>query len=456
MRRVEEWVPPDQRDLVILGALSLVVGVAAGLAGALYRLSLMAADNLRNVVIAWAQGRAALGFVIVVAMCAAAAYVAALLVRRLSPHASGSGIPHVESVLRGEASPAKFILLPIKFVGGVLAIGGGLALGREGPSVQIGAVIGHLTGVLFRREWVDCRALLAAGAGAGLATAFNAPMAGAVFVLEELVQRFEHRIAMSALAASSTAIATAHFVLGDHMEFPMPQVHDPVTATGPIYLVFGVAMGLLGVFYNWLLLSTMAAYDGFTRFPVEIRAGLTGALVGAIAWFAPNLVGGGDVITHATLHGGEDIFFLPFVLALRFGLGSASYAAGTPGGLFAPMLALGAMAGLLFGVAAGLIFPGIPVQPYAFALVGMTALFTAAVRAPLTGIVLVTEMSGAVSLLLPMLVACFTAMLTPTLMGSAPIYDSLRQRASRLAAGTSARAPDESPGPPIKITAEQE
>jgi chloride channel protein, CIC family len=244
-------------------------------------------------------------------------------------------------------------------------------------------------------------------------------------------------------------------VLGNHMEFPMPEIVAPGTATGPLFLFFGVVMGLLGVFYNWLLLSTMAAYDGFTRFPVEIRAGLTGAVVGAIAWFAPGLVGGGDAITHATLYGGEDIFFLPFVLALRFGLGSASYAAGTPGGLFAPMLALGAVAGLLFGVVSGLLFPGLHIQPQAFALVGMTALFTAAVRAPLTGIVLVTEMSGAVSLLLPMLVACFSAMLTPTLLSNAPIYDSLRARANRLASGAT-RAPDESPVSPIKIVAAPE
>jgi CIC family chloride channel protein len=447
---------PDQRSLLILGALSLVVGVAAGFAGAAYRLCLSAADHWRDVIIAWAQGRALVGFFCVVALCGASAFVAAWLVRRFSPHASGSGIPHVESVLRGETPPSNFILLPVKFLGGVLAIGGGLALGREGPSVQIGAVIGHLTGSLFRREWIDCRALLAAGAGAGLATAFNAPMAGAVFVLEELVQRFEHRIAFSALAASSTAIATAHFVLGDHMEFPMPDIVAPGTATGPLFLVFGVVMGLLGAFYNWLLLATMSAYDGFGRAPVELRAAATGALVGAIAWFAPGLVGGGDTIAHAALSGREDIFFLPFVLALRFGLGSASYAAGTPGGLFAPMLALGALAGLFFGVVAGLLFPGLALQPQAFALVGMTALFTAAVRAPLTGIVLVTEMSGSVSLLLPMLVACFTAMLTPALLRNAPIYDSLRQRSHRLAMAPPARAPARGPGLAVGVNAAPE
>ena len=148
------------------------------------------------------QGRGIAGLALVVLGCAAAAMAAAWLVRRFSPHASGSGIPHVEAVLEGELPPADFRMIPVKFVGGVLAIGSGLALGREGPSVQMGAGIAHLVGLLFRRSWPDSRVLLAAGAGAGLATAFNAPIAGAIFVLEELVRRFDTKIAIAALGAS--------------------------------------------------------------------------------------------------------------------------------------------------------------------------------------------------------------------------------------------------------------
>ncbi len=310
-------------------------------------------------------------------------------------------------------------------------MGSGLALGREGPSVQIGAVIGHLIGKASGRDWADCRALLAAGAGAGLATAFNAPMAGAVFVLEELVQKFEHRTAIAALGASSTAIATAHFILGDAPEFALSPLDYPAPAIGPLFFLFGGLMGFLGVFYNRLLYATLRAYDSFSKTPVERRAALTGAAVGALAWFAPGIVGGGETISQSALSGSQDIFILPLVLALRFGLGSASYAAGTPGGLFAPMLALGALAGLFFGVICGLLLPGLDIQPQAFAVVGMTALFTAAVRAPLTGMVLVTEMTGSAVLLLPMLAACFTAMLAPTLLGEAPIYEALRDRLLR-------------------------
>src|SRR6516165_10627203 len=110
-------------------------------------------------------------------------------------------------------------VVAVKFVGGVLAIGSGLALGREGPTVQMGASIAHFVGQVFRRDWPDCRVLIAAGAGAGLATAFNAPIAGAILVLEELIEKFEHRIAIAALAASATAIAVAHTLLPDAPDF---------------------------------------------------------------------------------------------------------------------------------------------------------------------------------------------------------------------------------------------
>jgi CIC family chloride channel protein len=163
---------------------------------------------------------------LVSAACAAAIAVAAWLVRRFSTHASGSGIPHVEAVLKQELPPAPLSLVPVKFVGGGLAIGSGLALGREGPSVQMGASVAHLVGKLFQRDWPDCRVLLAAGAGAGLATAFNAPIAGAVFVLEELVRHFETRIAIAALGASATAMSVARLFIGEQPEFSVdpPQV----------------------------------------------------------------------------------------------------------------------------------------------------------------------------------------------------------------------------------------
>src|SRR5271163_1329406 len=193
--------------LIVLAVLALVVGAVSGLVGALFLLLLQRADRFRDAVIVWSHSESIAGLCVVTVACGAGAAGAAWLVRRYSPQASGSGIPHVEAVLNGELPQAPFRIIPIKFVAGVLAIGSGLALGREGPSVQMAGTIGHLVGKEFRRNWPDCRVLLAAGAGAGLATAFNAPGAGAIFVLEELVRRFELRVAIAALGASATAIS---------------------------------------------------------------------------------------------------------------------------------------------------------------------------------------------------------------------------------------------------------
>jgi chloride channel protein, CIC family len=431
----------EEGSLLALAALALVVGALSGLIGAVFRLALAQADAWRDALIAWAHGAGPAGILLVMAVFAAAAAGAAWLVRRYERRALGSGIPDVEAVLHQELRPAPFRLIPVKFFGGLMAIGGGLALGREGPSVQMAAIIGRFTGLVFRRSWPDCRVLLAAGAGAGLATAFNAPIAGAIFVLEELVRKFELRIAIAALGASATAISVAHVLLGEAPDFQVPALAPARIETMPLYFALGAATGLAAVAYNRTLLAALAAADRLGHWPVELRAGLIGAAVGLLAWFAPGLVGGGDAITQRTLIGAETLLFLPFAFLLRFGLGAVSYAAGTPGGLFAPMLALGAQFGLLFGLLCSLAFPALDIEPAAFAVVGMAGFFTGVVRAPLTGIVLVTEMTESVAALLSMLGACFAAMLVPTLLRDPPIYDSLRARtAQRTPAADGARA----------------
>ena len=250
-----------QGSLVVLALLSLLVGAASGLVGAVFRLTLEQGDRLRDAVIAWAHGRELVGLLLIIGVSAAATGLAAWLVRRHSPEAAGSGIPHVEAVLNGDLPPASFTLIPVKFFGGLLAIGAGLALGREGPSVQMGASLAHLVGVIFRRSWPDSRVLLAAGAGAGLATAFGAPIAGAVFVLEELVRRFDTRITITTLGASAGAIAVARVLLGNAPDFHVAPLPQPGFGTLPIYLALGVVAGFLGIAYNRTLLSTLAAAD---------------------------------------------------------------------------------------------------------------------------------------------------------------------------------------------------
>jgi chloride channel protein, CIC family len=227
--------------------------------------------------------------------------------------ASGSGIPHVEAVLDGKLQPAPFVVIPVKFFGGLLAIGSGLALGREGPTVQMGASIAHFVGEIFHRNWPDCRVPVAAGAGAGLATAFNAPIAGAVFVLEELVRRFEPKIAIVALGASSSAILVARPLLGDLADFQVHALVYPSNSMQPLFFVLGVLAGLLAIAYNHAILGAMTVADKLHRCPVELRAALVGAAVGVLAWFAPDLVGGGDSLTQSAPLGAGTIALIPLL-----------------------------------------------------------------------------------------------------------------------------------------------
>jgi chloride channel protein, CIC family len=422
---------PPTSSLATLAILSLLVGAAAGFLGAMFRLALDQANVFRNALADWAHGYSVFGLPLIIIACAAATALAAWLVRRFSPRAAGSGIPHVEAVLNEELPPASFWLIPVKFFGGILAIGAGLALGREGPSVQMGASLAHLIGKTFRRSWPDCRVLIAAGAGAGLATAFNAPIAGAIFVLEELVRRFETRIAIAALGASATAMAVARMFLGDGPEFQVFPLPYPSSAAHVLFFTLGAVAGLAAVVYNKTILAAINLSEKHNVWPVELRAALIGAAVGLLVWFTPDFVGGGESLTQQTLSGALTFGTLAAVFALRFGLGAVSYAAKTPGGLFAPMLVLGAQLGLLFAGVCQLVLPNLAVPPDAFAVVGMAAFFTGVVRAPVTGIVLIIEMTGSLPMLLPMLGACFAAMLIPTLLGNAPIYESLRDLDAR-------------------------
>ena len=425
--------PSDgNRSLLVLALLAPVVGAASGLLGALFRLSLAAADRFRTAAIAWAQGGSVAGFVLVAAVCAAAVGVAAWMVRRFSPYASGSGIPQVEALLQDELPSPPLHLLAVKFFGGLLAMGAGLALGREGPSVQMGAAVAHLAGQVSRRTWLDCKVLIAAGAGAGLATAFNAPIAGAIFVLEELMRRFETRTAIAALGASAAAIAVARAFLGPAPDFVVAPIAFAGVRTWALFVALGAVAGVAGTLYSAALLRTLSAMDRLRRWPVQARAAVVGAAVGVIGWFAPGLVGGGDDITQRVLAGGASVALLPLAFLLRFGLGPMSYAAATPGGLFAPILVLGAQLGLFCSAVLGVLAPGMESGGAAFAVVGMAAFFTGVVQAPVTAIVLVIEMTASFTMLLPMISACFAAMLLPNLLGAEPVYDSLRARTFRM------------------------
>jgi chloride channel protein, CIC family len=246
-----------------------------------------------------------------------------------------------------------------------------------------------------------------------------------------LMRRFDTRTTIATFAASASAIAVSREFLGQGPVFRFESAPYPGFGSVAIYLCLGILAGAFGVLYNRVLLSTLAGVDRLQGAWAALFPAMVGAFVGVITWFHPNLVGGGDGITQSILTGAGTLSIVGIVFLMRFALGSVSYAAGTPGGLFAPMLVLGAQIGWLFATVCDRLFPQHAMDPKVVAVVGMAAFFTAVVRAPLTGIILIIEMTNGFTLLLPMLAACFTAMLLPTVFDNEPIYESLRKRLLR-------------------------
>jgi CIC family chloride channel protein len=414
--------------LIRLGLVALTAGALTGLAGGLFRLALTWADRTRLTVLAYSHAHYPyLGWLIPVIGAAVCVAIARFLVR-LQPLASGSGVQRVEAVMRAEAEPAPPSVLPVKFVGGVLSIGAGMVLGREGPTVQMGSVFGSWLGRWLRLPVDDIRQLQAATAGAGLAVAFNAPLGGALFVFEEVVRRFGVRLVLATLIACGTAMAVAQQILGNPLDFRVSPIAVPPFWSGVPYLGLGLLLGALSVWYNRLIVFGLDTFEHFAALPVELRAAFVGAVVGAIAWFEPRLVGGGEGIIQQVLSGGLTLSALAALLVVRWFLGPFSYSAGTPGGVFAPLLLVGAAFGALYAGILHALFPGLALDASAFAIVGMTAFFVGVVRAPFTGIALVVEMTGVTSLFVPLMIAGFGAMLAATLLRGEPIYDTLRSR----------------------------
>jgi len=420
----------QQAGTLRLVAVATPAGALTGVVAATFGQLLEHGGSLRGDLISWAHDHHLLGIVVLLAVTVAATTVAALMVHRLEPHAEGSGIPRVEAVVEGRAAPGRLRILPVKYVGGLLAIGGGLALGREGPSVQMGGVIATACARVARLTPADLRMVVAGGAAAGLATAFNAPIAGAVFVLEELLKRFDPRSALATLAASGAGFAATYLVADDGTVFETPELPDPTLSQAPLVLIVGLLCGLLGVAYNRAVMAGLSYVD-VSRVPVALRAGAVGLAVGVLAWVEPGWVGSGDNLTQSALTGHGAVATIVVLLLVRFVLGVVSYAANTPGGLFAPMLVLGSQAGLLVGVV-GLEVADLPAATAAaLALTGLAAFFAATVQAPVTGLILATEMTGSVTWLPPMLGAVAVSMLVARGLRCVPIYDALTARSAR-------------------------
>lgn len=409
----------------------LAVGLGAGISISIFRYLLAGSEILRPVIYhnlreARADGQwqwlalYILSFIII-------AYLLKLIVAR-EPMCTGSGIPQIKGILQGDMSMRWFSVLWSKIIGGVLAIGAGMSLGREGPSVQIGACVGQGLSQTSRRTRFESRILMTAGAGAGLAAAFNAPLAGVIFGLEEMQKTISPALLLTGITASITAATVTEVVFGMSPVFSMGYLLPLPLNLFDVLVAAGIVIGLLGRLFNIALAYSLDTYS---------RLGLSGmkkplvplALAGILGFVLPEILGGGNLLVDSLVVTDYTIGFLCLLFVGKFLFTMICFGSGVPGGIFLPMLVLGAAGGAVLAkllVLAGLL----PAMYYADIIVfGMAAYFSSVVKSPVTGSILILEMTGSFQHMLALLVVSLTAYVISDLTGGRPVYDELLDRA---------------------------
>ncbi|CRI67988.1 H(+)/Cl(-) exchange transporter ClcA (modular protein) [Thiocapsa sp. KS1] len=404
-----------------------LVGGLAGLIGAAFHAVLDGADQGRDALRAALDAAPIPGWLVLMVLGALVLVTALWMVRRFAPETAGSGIQEVEAILAGQRTLRWRRVLPVKFVAGFLAVGSGLVLGREGPTVHMGAALGQMASERMAPDDRQRRALIAAGAAAGLAAAFNAPLAAIVFVTEELREHFEYSFAsiQSVILACCAAVVVSGWILGQGPDLPVPNLDMAPLAALPLFVLLGLLIGALGVVFNGLLLGSARSFRALSTEQAYLSAAVVGMVLGALLWLAPDTVGGGEALVESLPREHPELLILIALIAVRLLTTVGSYGIGLPGGIFAPLLALGTIAGAAFSELVATLAPSLSLEPGIFAVAAMGALFAATVRAPLTGIILVIELTGAQVLALPIILTCLTATFTAEAMGGRPIYSLL-------------------------------
>lgn len=345
------------------------------------------------------------------------------------PHIKGSGIPEVEGQLMGELELPWFSILWKKFIAGILSIGSGLFLGREGPSIQLGSAIGQGSSQFISSTPSEVRILTASGAAAGLSAAFNAPMAGTLFILEEVYHNFSPLVWISALTSSIFANFVSSNIFGLTPVLKINHTNDFPLKYYWILLILGIVLGILGFIYQKVTFFMPKIYVKLlSSIPSYWYGILPLILVIPIGYLFPNLLGGGNSLILYLPQNNLPLYCIILIFLLRFIFSTFSYGSGLPGGIFLPILTLGA----LIGGIVGSIFFHLHLMPKEYIInlliFSMAGYFAGIGKAPFSAIILITEMVGNLSHLMPLAVVSLIAYITVDILGGAPIYETLLQK----------------------------
>ena len=404
----------------------IIIGLSSGLIIVAFRYCLERAELLREAIYNSANMYSLKAIFFLLLGLGLIAFLLNLIVKT-EPLVSGSGIPQVKGVLTGHLKMKWAKILVLKFIGGVLAIGAGLSLGREGPSVQIGATVGQGVSRLLGRLKIEEKFLITSGASAGLAAAFNAPLAGVIFAMEELNKNFSPAILMSTVAASLSADFVTKLFYGSTSAFNFPEL--PILPVNYyLYLIgLGLIIGLFGGFFNRSLIKTLELRDKI-RLPSTLIIAIPLLITGLLGYFLPQVLGGGNQLIDSLSQSYFPISLLILLVLVKFFFTLISYGTGVPGGIFLPILVIGALTGNIYSDLIVKIFHVSPYYSNNFIIFAMAAYFTAVVKAPITGSILITEMTGSFSHLWALITVSTVAYLASDLLKTKPIYEALYDR----------------------------
>ncbi len=414
LHRLGKLQPREDQIFLVL---SLVIGALTGLAVVAFIL-LTERTGMRLYPVGGARWRRLLFPV-------AGSLSVGYLLFRYFPDARGSGVPQTKAALYAREGRITLRTVLGKFFCTSATLASGIPLGREGPSVQVGAGIASVLGRLLGLRPEKVKALLPVGAAAAIAAAFNTPLAAVLFALEEIVGDLHAPVLGSVVLASATSWGVLRLLLGNSPLFKVPQYELVHPGEFAIYAVLGVAGGLVSVAFTQLLLIMRGRFLRFSQKTVWFQPAAGGLLVGCLGWFVPQVLGVGYGYVGYALNGNMAVKLMALLVVLKLLTVTTSYASGNAGGIFGPALFIGAMLGGCVGTLAHDLFPAYTATPGAYALVGMGAAFAGIVRAPMTSVVMIFEMTQDYAVIVPLMIANLVSLFIASRLQKQPIYEAL-------------------------------
>lgn len=428
----ERFIEADAKNFSLI-FYAFIVGIVVGLVGSAFRLTLNYIENYRSHLFFDANKFEINKWILILIFCIAGIAIALVLAKKIAPEISGSGVHEIEGALDGIRILRWKRVIPLKFIVSLFSLGSGLLLGREGPTIQIGGNIGKMVKDVFKQPNTKTNSLVSAGAAAGLASAFNAPLAGIVFVIEELHGHFKYSFFSLAaiMVASGTADYIVRILVGVDPVIKMTIFQNSELESLWLFIVLGLLFSFIGYLFNKLLITALDFFNDLHITGIILTVVFFGTIIALVGILYPEAIGGGYDTIRMVLDQSLTYKVLISLFLGRFLLTLLSYGVGVPGGIFAPLLALGVIFGLLFGNIMQQLFPASIPNPGIFAVAGMAGIFASTIRAPLTGLVLAVEMTSNYEMILPLIVITVTASLVTAELGNEPIYTTLLKRTQK-------------------------